>query len=234
VVLVHGFGVGSAYLVPLAARLAERARVYAPDLPGHGRSAHDARPLAIAELAQALAAWMDAWELRGALLVAHSLGCQVAALVAARRPDLVAKLVLVGPVADPAARSAAGQVARAAPTALFERPSFALLGVRDYARAGPRLLAAEMRAMVAHRPEAVLPGVAAPVRVVRGAHDYLAPQRWAERVARLAGAPAPAVVPGWGHAVQYADPDAVARLVLEFAGAAAGAGAAPALADGAR
>ncbi len=233
-VLVHGYGMESSYLVPLAARLAERARVYAPDLPGHGLSEHDARPLAIPELADALAAWMDAWELRGALLVGHSLGGQVAAEAAARRPDLVAGLVLVGPTCDAEARTPARQIARGVPTAPFERPTFGIWSARGYARAGPRVLAAEMRAMVSHRLEEVLPGVAAPVRVVRGAHDYIAPQRWAEAVARAARAPAPAVVPGWGHAVHYGDPDAVARAVLELAGGAAGVGATPAASDRAR
>jgi pimeloyl-ACP methyl ester carboxylesterase len=229
VVLVHGYGVSSSYLVPLAAALADVARVYAPDLPGHGRSEHDARPLTVLELAAALAAWMDAWELRGALLVGHSFGCQIAAEVAVRRPELAAGLVLIGPTADPAARTAVGQLARGVPTAAFERPTFGVWAARDYARAGARVLAAEMRSMVSYRLEDVLPAVAAPgravpVRVVRGAHDYLAPQRWAERVARLAGAPPPTVVPGWGHAVHYGDPDAVARLVLALARSVAGAG----------
>lgn len=66
VVLVHGYGIGSSYFVPLAERLAGHVRVYAPDLPGHGRSDHDARPLGIAELGAALAAWMGARGLRGA------------------------------------------------------------------------------------------------------------------------------------------------------------------------
>ena len=38
VVLVHGYGVSSAYLLPLARALAGRCAVYVPDLPGHGRS----------------------------------------------------------------------------------------------------------------------------------------------------------------------------------------------------
>jgi pimeloyl-ACP methyl ester carboxylesterase len=91
----------------------------------------------------------------------------------------------------------------------------------DYTRAGATVLAEEMRQMVAHRIEELLPRVTAPTRVVRGGRDRLVPQPWAERVARLAGAPEPTVIPGWGHAVHYDAPDAVAEVVLDLARAVA-------------
>jgi pimeloyl-ACP methyl ester carboxylesterase len=75
----------------------------------------------------------------------------------------------------------------------------------------------EMRHMVTHRIDEVLPRLAqrgCPVRVLRGEHDHVAPQAWTRAVARLAGAPAPAVIGRWGHVVQYGDPDAVAAEVL--------------------
>ncbi len=65
---------------------------------------------------------------------------------------------------------------------------------------------------------------------MRGARDGLAPQWWAETVARVAGAPAPSVIPGWGHAVHYDDPVAVAEVVLELVRGVAGVGAASAAA----
>jgi pimeloyl-ACP methyl ester carboxylesterase len=134
---------------------------------------------------------------------------------------------LVGPAGDPTARTPARLVARGLATAPFERPSMAVLGALDYAAAGPRVLAAEMRTMTAHQLEAVLPRVAAPVRVARGARDAAAPQRWVELVAAAAGAPAPVVVPGEGHAVQYDAPDAVAAFVLDLARTVAAARRAP-------
>src|SRR6476620_7295459 len=67
-VLVHGLVVSSRYMIPLAERLAERAQVYAPDLPGFGRSDHPDRPLDIAGLADALAGWMRAASISRAAL----------------------------------------------------------------------------------------------------------------------------------------------------------------------
>jgi 2-hydroxy-6-oxonona-2,4-dienedioate hydrolase len=214
IVLVHGFGIGSSYFVPLAARLSHYAPVYAPDLPGHGPSDHDARPLGVSELAQALGAWMDAMGLRGATLVGHSLGCQVAAHAVAARPQLASRLVLMGPTADPAARSGRQHLQRGLRTGAYERPGGAALMAVDYSRAGTDVLRHEMHAMIDDRLEDILPRLSCPVFVVRGERDRIVSQRWAEEVARLARAPEPMVVPGWGHAVHYDDPDTIAALIV--------------------
>lgn len=228
VVLVHGYGIGSGYFAPLAARLAGEWRVYAPDLPGHGASEHAARPLTVPELADALGRWMDAWRLRGAVIVGQSLGCQIAAELVVRRPELASALVLVAPTIDPAARSAGAQIGRAALTAPFEHPALDVLVTRDYLRAGPRVVVDEMRHMLAHDLAPLLPRIAVPVTVVRGARDRVVPQGWAEQVAALASAPSPVVVPGGGHAVHYDAADEVAAVVRAVAASASRAHARPA------
>ena len=68
--------------------------------------------------------------------------------------------------------------------------------------------------MVDDRLEDVLPRLSCPMFVVRGERDRLVSQRWAEQLARLGRAPQPMVVPGWGHAVHYDDPDTIAALIV--------------------
>ena len=75
-----------------------------------------------------------------------------------------------------------------------------------------RHFAAEMRAMLAHRIERVLPLVAAPTLVVRGEHDRVAPARWAAEAARLAGG-GWIEIPDAGHAVHFDRPDRVAAAI---------------------
>ncbi|MFJ1812419.1 MULTISPECIES: alpha/beta fold hydrolase [unclassified Streptomyces] len=96
-VYVHGLGAASAvYHAHVAARpeLAGRRSLFV-DLPGHGVSD---RPVefgyTLDEHADALAAALDAAGVTGAELVAHSMGGSVAVVLAHRRPDLVARLVL--------------------------------------------------------------------------------------------------------------------------------------------
>ena len=220
VVLVHGFGISSSYFVPLAERLAPRVEVYAPDLPGHGKSDTPPEPLDIAGLAEALRRWLREVGLDRVAVIGHSMGCQVAVELAACNPGLVDRLVLVGPTLDREARSLRRALPRFVAGGLREPPSrgvlsLGLLIVKDYARMGPRLLD-ELRAMFAHAIEAALPRVAAPVLFVRGEQDRVVPQRWVEELAALAPGSPVVVVPGAAHAVHYSHPGAVAREIGAF------------------
>ena len=101
VVLIHGMGVSSRYLVPTAQRLAPDYDVAAPDLPGFGLSGHPAQVLDVPGLADALAAWMRAARIARAALLGNSFGCQIIADLAARYPELVERVVLQGPTIPP-------------------------------------------------------------------------------------------------------------------------------------
>src|SRR5689334_12535674 len=69
--------------------------VLATDLPGHGRSA--GKPLAsIGEMADWTSALLDAAGARTAKLIGHSMGSLIALEMAARHPEKVSALVLVG------------------------------------------------------------------------------------------------------------------------------------------
>src|SRR5215213_1015797 len=58
VVLVHGLVVSGRYMIPTLKRLAVHHRVYAPDLPGFGKSGKPARAQDVPGLSDALAGWM--------------------------------------------------------------------------------------------------------------------------------------------------------------------------------
>lgn len=215
VVLVHGFGISSSYFMPAAERLASEFEVFAPDLPGHGRSDAPARALDIGGHAEALRAWLRKLGIAGACLVGHSMGCQVVTELAARHPDVADRLVLIGPTMDPRATSTLRAAARLIAGGAEERPSMIGLIVRDYVRMAPRLLK-EFRAMREHRIEDALMRVAAPVLLVTGQKDRVAPTDWIEGLARLAADARTAVVPDAGHAVHYSDVERLLPLIAPF------------------
>lgn len=216
VVLVHGLGVSSRYWRPLARRLAAGRPVYAPDLPGHGRSAAPRRALDVPGLSRALEDWMTATGLPRAVLVGNSMGCQVAAELAARAPERVAALVLAGPTVDPAARSAPAQLLRLLLSAPVEHPAIHPLVVLDYARAGPRRILDELSHMLDHRIEELLPRVRAPALVLRGRLDRVVPGPWARTAAGLLPRGRLVEVTGGGHAVHFSRSDVVAEEVEGF------------------
>lgn len=70
--------------------------------------------------------------------------------------------------------------------------------------------------MLRDRIETKLPALTVPVMLVRGGNDAIAPRAWLDRAARLAGADRLAVIPWWGHAVQYSAPERLVRTIRPF------------------
>ena len=221
VVLVHGVAVSSRYLVPLAERLAHRAQVYLPDLPGYGRS--DRPPggdLDVAQLADALLTWMDRMGLDRPHLIGNSFGCQVIADLAARHPDRVGRLVLQGPTFDPRARSFWRQALRWLAVVPFERPSEGLVLARDVWDLGPRRASDMIRKALRDPIEQKLGRIGAETLVVRGSRDAIVPQRWADEAARLLPRGHLVTIDGAAHTINFSQPDRLVEVVWPFLTAA--------------
>jgi len=216
VVLVHGLVVSSRYMIPLAERLAERTRVYAPDLPGFGKSDHLDRPLNIIGLADALAGWMRAAGLARAALIGNSMGCQVIAELALRYPALVARAVLVGPTTDRHGRHVLEQLRRLLAAMPYESPGLLGVQVRDTWSAGLRETLATARYAIDDRIETKLPALTMPVLLVSGEHDPLAPPSWAAELAGLLPHGQLHILAGAGHALNYSAPDQLLEIVAPF------------------
>jgi pimeloyl-ACP methyl ester carboxylesterase len=204
-VLVHGLGVTSRYWTHL--RRALRERTFAPDLPRG--------PLRVEELAEELRRELDTQGIRRAPFVANSLGCQTATELALADPERVESLVFVGPTGDPRARTRLQNLTRLAATSVFEQPSLDLLVAYEYLASGPLRTFRQARELVRHPFLDRVPALRCPVLVIRGRHDLICPQPWAEEVARASGGAEVGLVPG-GHAVHWSQPRLVARLVEEF------------------
>lgn len=212
-VLVHGIGVSARYLRRLARELAAAGtHVLVPELPGFGRTGQTPTAPSITELADGLAFELGLRGVGGAVMTGHSMGTQVVAEAVRRHPHLARRVVLVGPVVDPTARSVVAQAIRLARDGLLEPPSGNAIVLSDYLRAGPRWYAAQLPNMLRYRIEDAVAELPCPVLVVRGARDPVAPARWARRLAAAAAGGVVAEVPGAAHLVQHVRPREVAAL----------------------
>ncbi|MBC8077934.1 MAG: alpha/beta hydrolase [Chloroflexales bacterium] len=216
VVCVHGLAVSSRYMVPTAERLAPFYPVYAPDLPGFGKSEKPPQALGVAELTLALEQWMDRYGLQRAAMVGNSMGCQIIAELAAKRPDRVSRAVLIGPTVDMEARSMLRQALRLAHDTLHEPPSSLITQGYDYARFGVWRTLVTFRKALRNQIEANAPHMRQPTLVIRGENDPIAPQRWAEQLTRLLPNGRLMVLRNAPHAANYSAPDAVALAVRAF------------------
>ena len=215
-VLVHGLVVSSRYMVPTAERLALHCRVFAPDLPGFGRSEGPPRALDVAGLSDALSAWMGEVGLERVALVGNSFGCQIIADVAMRHPGRVERAVLQGPTMDPLGRSVPRQVGRFLLDVPREPLSLLPIELLDFLCAGTRRAWRTFRYALEDRIEEKLPHMRVPTLVIRGSRDPIVPQRWAEEATRLLPMGRLVVIPGSAHTVNYSSPLELARVVLPF------------------
>ena len=216
IVLIHGFAVSGRPYVPTLIALGETHRVYAPDLPGYGKSTRPERTLSIAGLADTLVAWLDAEGLDQPILAGHSLGGQVVAELAYRHPGRVRQAVLVAPTGDPRARLMSIQIARLARDAVREPLPLVLLVTRDYLRFGVRNAIAMLRWMNAHPMLDRLAALTMPTLLVAGDRDPIVPERWRNEIATRLPADDVELIPGAGHGLQYTAGDRLADAIRRF------------------
>jgi 2-hydroxy-6-oxonona-2,4-dienedioate hydrolase len=217
ILLLHGVGTTTRYHRPLLHELAGRVPAVAPELPGIGASSAAHLPETVEEQADVLAAWLRTTDRHPRAVVGNSMGAQTAVELAVRHPALVDRLVLIGPTVDRASRSLARQVGELLVDATVERPSLLLITVTDSFLTRRRAVNRYVEAALEHRIEDRIGSVTAPVLVVRGERDVLAPRRWIRELADAAQDGQVAEVAGAGHACHHGRPRAVADLLVAVA-----------------
>ena len=205
-VCVHGLSASSRWWARVVAAIEDSGPVVLVDLP---------RSLKPSDAAYWLACRIEALE-RPVDLSGHSLGALVSLRVAALRPDLVRRLVLVSPPGIRPRRSPLAYVWPLARTVLATRPAFLARLTYDGLRAGPRNLARGGLHVASADVTAELAAVAAPTLLVWGARDRVVPVEeapaWLEglRDARLV------VIPDAGHVPMIESPDELAGAIRVF------------------
>ncbi|GAC1432686.1 MAG: alpha/beta hydrolase [Ktedonobacteraceae bacterium] len=216
IILVHGLSVSSGYMMPTAVRLAPHYHVYLPDLPGFGRSPNPPHILNIAELADALASWMQTMKLPPATFLGNSMGCQIIVNFTLRYPQCINRAILVSPTMDTKALTIHQEAQRLLRDTPCEPLHFLPVLLREYALAGISRTIRTLQYAFEDPMEEHLPHVHVPTLVVRGSRDPIVPQDWAEKVNRLLPNSQLVVVQGAGHAVNFNSPDELVHLVRWF------------------
>lgn len=214
---LHGAGGSHTHWGHALAGLADVARVIAPDLPGHGRSAPPGRTSVAAYGAAALAL-LDELGLERALLAGHSMGAAAALEAALAAPERVAGLALVGAAARlrvaPAllAGLADGPEAAIADlvAAMYPGPSAHLrpAAAAEYLR-DPATLRADFLACDGWDARGPVAGLRCRTLVVCGEADGLTPPKLARELAGLIPGARLELLPAVGHVPMLEAPGAV-------------------------
>lgn len=216
VVLVHGSGTTSRYFRPLLHVLDGRVPATAVELPGIGASPPTDVPHDVAGLADVLAAWLRATGRHPVMLVGNSMGAQLVTDTAIRHPDLVERLVLIGPTVDRHRRGFLRQAVLLLRDAPRERPSLVLTVLTDSLLTARRATFRYIRAALRHRLEDRLPLVRVPVTILRGDRDPMVGQAWVDELCDAATRAGLVVLPGAAHGSHHGRPHAVADLLVDL------------------
>ena len=158
VVTVMGMAV-SDYLTPAQAAL-DWTQAHLVDLPGLADSGDPPHRMDVPRFAEAVCDWLAAVELPPVIIAGHSSGTQVAAHVAATRPDLVAATVLASPTVDPKARSVPRVLYHWRRDSAYPMPGLDESHRPEWRRAGVRQLVHLLRAHLRDHLEETVPGLA--------------------------------------------------------------------------
>jgi pimeloyl-ACP methyl ester carboxylesterase len=242
VVLVHGVTNSADTWRSVQGALAAETRVHAVDLPAHGLSDFPDHPLTVAEMADAVIAYLEVAGVSSAVIVGNSLGGGVALGLAARAPAEVSAVVALGsigisfPVPFPLSLLkhrpfglGMAWVVGAPIQRMVIRDSFAP-GFRPDPRdvsnyfAGWRISgrAAAMRALLrtidSGEPQPWLASIMQPVDVVHGELDQVIPPRIAHEVAGRLPHGRLTMLDGIGHEPQHECPEQVVAITLAALG----------------
>lgn len=234
VVLIHGLGGATTVYEPQVAALAETHTVLRYDLSGHGRSPY-AGPASIDGWVQELADLLDERGITETALVAHSMGTLVATTFAARHPERVTKVALLGAVraqpeqAKTATRGRARTVRESGMSAVADAIVANALSKRTHAER-PVTVAAVRELLLGQTAEGYATAcealaaaaepdfvsISAPVLLITGDEDKVSPVAVNEALLDLYPRAALHVLDGVGHWHTLEDPATVTAQLAEF------------------
>ena len=237
-VLVHGYPLDGAMWSAVARRLAERFRVFKPDLPGRPENASDAEGT-MESYADFLEAMVSALGGEAVGLAGFSMGGYAALALMRRRPDSVRALALVDTRAgadDEAGRAKRNEAIEAVRSAGPEAAADAMipkllspeaLARRDVVervrrtilRQKPETLISDLTAMRDRADSTdLVAGIGVPTLVIAGELDAITPPGPAREMAAAIPGGRYVEIPGAGHLAPIEKPKAVAEALAEFFG----------------
>jgi pimeloyl-ACP methyl ester carboxylesterase len=228
VVVLHGWGGRIESMTPVLACLRQGRKVVALDLPGFGESPPPAGVWGTADYAAYVTDVLEGAGVTSAYFVGHSFGAKTSLYLAASRPGLVKKLVLVG---SPGLRSApsmkvrlkrtAGTTARLAgrlgpPGRALRQTIYDRIASDDYKKAGP--MRPILVKVVNEDLSSLLPRVSASTLLVWGTEDDAVPVAHARAMEKAIPDAGLVLFEGAGHFAYLDEPDRFCTIVRHFFG----------------
>ncbi len=237
IILIHGAGMDSTVWQMQSRYLAHRGvRVLALDLPGHGRSG-GAVIADIGGMADWVIAFMDAAGVENVTVAGHSMGALIALEVAAKAPDRMRTIALLGCAAEmpvhPDLIQAAQDGGTLAPELITDwgfgnishtgghlHPGLWAMGASERLLMGAKAGALANDLIACNDYKNALDAAAnitAPVHLICGDEDKMTPPKNARPLSEAMGQCSTTVLSKTGHMMMIERPREVAKMLLQAA-----------------
>lgn len=233
---IHGLGGASPIWFAQVEALSSRFLTTAYDWPGSGCSEPGPDEQSVASLAKHAGLLCKQLDISMAGVVAHSMGAAVAITLAAREPDLVAALALLGPVTKLGAAGVEAITKRAsavrelgmeavvdaipmgalAPKTRDENPAVHALFRASLLANNPESYARDCEALVRADADSLASRVQAPTLLIGGSSDPTAPPPSLQALASRLAAAETMEIPHAGHAMQIDQPQLISAALERF------------------
>jgi pimeloyl-ACP methyl ester carboxylesterase len=227
VVLLHGAG-GSSLYWPAEVRRLTNHRIYALDLPGHGKSSGRGQQT-ISGYADSVIDWLTALSITRAYFIGHSLGGAISLMLALQYPEYVCGLGLIGAGArlpvdpeilahttNPTTHHKAVEALTASAFSARTDPHLKELAGKRMLENRLSVLRGDLLACDAFDVSEQLENIRQPALVLCGADDQLTPLRYSKLLAGTIPNARLEIIPDAGHMVMLEKPAEVAALLSDF------------------
>ncbi len=215
IVFLHGWQQNSRSFATLVPFFYKDYRLFLFDLPGFGKSEFPPPGFSSFDYAKAVSGWLKEKGLKKVILVGHSFGGKIAAIIAYQEPTLILKLVLIASAGLPHSKKYY-QLKKFIPPRLIKKIPSCLRSVfvsRDYKQAGELLPI--FKTIVKEDIRPIFSKISNPTLIIWGKNDQELPTEDGKKIHQLIKKSKLAIISG-DHFPFWENPQKVAKLINQF------------------
>lgn len=216
IVFLHGWQTSSQSFSPLVPFLYQDYHLFLLDLPGFGQSSSPPDNFSSFDYAKTVTKWLKQKKLKKIILLGHSFGGKVAAIIAAKQPKLISKLILIASAGLPHAKKYY-RLKRYLPKRALKVISplwQKFFASRDYRQAGK--LRPIFKNIVKENLAPIFSQIKIPTLIIWGSKDKELPLQDGQKIQQLINKSRLVTIEA-GHFPFWDNPQKIARLIKEFA-----------------
>lgn len=214
-VFLHGWQQNSHSFLPLVNFFYKDYRLFFLDLPGFGKSEKPPDNFSSFDYARVITDWLRKKNFKKIILIGHSFGGKIAAIISSQNPSLVSKLVLIGNSGLPYP-SRVTAFKRIIPKFLLKKIPTSLKMVfasRDYKQAASLLPV--FKTVVKENISQKLAEIKISTLIIWGKDDQEIPLKYGQKMQKLISKSKLVVVDG-DHFPFWQNPQKTANIIKEF------------------